>query len=223
MGKMGRPKRGGIRACAGHLALGEDVVLGFLISLSRAIDAVNAFIGRRIAWLILVAVLVSATNAIIRKAFSISSNAWLELQWYLYGAVFLLAAAYTLQKNEHVRIDFVSNMLKKRTRDWIDLFGHIFFLLPFTILVFYLSVPWLMKSINSGEVSANAGGLLLWPAKSFVVIGFALLTAQAISEIIKRIAVIRDLIPEPYEQHDVPAAVLDMEVGADLRDAGDKK
>lgn len=197
--------------------------MGFLLSLSRAIDAVNAFIGKRIAWLILVAVLVSATNAIIRKTFSISSNAWLELQWYLYGAVFLLAAAYTLQKNEHVRIDFVSNMLKKRTRDWIDLLGHIFFLLPFTILVFYLSVPWLMKSINSGEVSANAGGLLLWPAKSFVVIGFALLTAQAISEIIKRIAVIRDMIPEPYEHHDVPAAVLDMEVGADLRDAGDKK
>lgn len=197
--------------------------MGFLLSLSRVIDAVNEFIGRRIAWLILVAVLVSATNAIIRKTFSISSNAWLELQWYLYGAVFLLAAAYTLQKNEHVRIDFVSNMLKKRTRDWIDLFGHIFFLLPFTVLVFYLSLPWLLRSIDSGEVSANAGGLLLWPAKSFVVIGFALLTAQAISEIIKRIAVIRELIPEPYETHDVPAIIIDMEAGVDLPDAGDKK
>lgn len=197
--------------------------MSFLLRLSRVIDAINDFIGRKVAWLILVAVLVSAGNATIRKAFDMSSNAWLELQWYLYGAVFLLAAAYTLQKNEHVRIDFISNMLTKRTRDWIDLLGHIFFLLPFTVLIVYLSVPWLMKSISSGEVSANAGGLLLWPAKSFVVIGFSLLTAQAISEIIKRIAVIRDLIPEPYEEHEVPAIIVDMEAGVDLPDRGTEK
>ncbi|UJQ93921.1 TRAP transporter small permease subunit [Mariluticola halotolerans] len=181
--------------------------MGKLLALSRGIDAVTAFIGRRVAWLILVAVLVSAVNASIRKAFDMSSNAWLELQWYLYGTVFLLAAAYTLQKNEHVRIDFISNMLTKKTRDWIDLLGHIFFLLPFAGLILYLSIPWFLKSYHSGEISGSAGGLVLWPAKIMVVIGFGLLLAQAFSEIIKRIGVIRGHIDEPYAGHDSPPAV----------------
>lgn len=181
--------------------------MGVALALSRIIDRITAFVGRQVAWLILVAVLVSAGNAVIRKVFDVSSNAWLELQWYLYGTVFLLAAAYTLQKNEHVRIDFVSNLLTKRMRDWVDLFGHVFFLLPFTGLMAYLAWPWFWKSYERGEMSANAGGLILWPAKVMVLIGFMLLTAQAVSEIIKRIAVIRDLIPEPYEEHDVPPAV----------------
>lgn len=184
-----------------------------MLAVSRAIDRVTAFIGRSVAWLILVAVIVSAANASIRKAFSISSNAWLELQWYLYGAVFLLAAAYTLQRNEHVRIDFVSNMLSKKTRDWIDLLGHIFFLLPFTTLLVWQSWPWFWRSYDSGEVSINAGGLILWPAKALVLIGFVMLTAQAFSEIFKRIAVIRGVIDEPYPGHELPPAVEEMETG----------
>ncbi len=192
-----------------------------LLAISRAIDAVSAFVGKVSAWLILVAVLISAGNAVIRKAFDISSNAWLELQWYLYGTVFLLAAAYTLQKNEHVRIDFVSNMLSKRTRDWVDLFGYIFFLLPFTILMVYLSYPWFMRSFFSGEYSANAGGLLLWPAKIMVVLGFSLLTLQGVSEIIKRWAVIKGIIDDPNEERDVPPMVKEMLADVDL--GGEKK
>lgn len=198
-----------------------------LLGLSRVIDAINSFIGRWIAWLILAAVLVSASNAIVRKLFNISSNAWLELQWYLYGAVFLLAAAYTLQKNEHVRIDVVSARLSKKTRDWIDLLGHIFFLLPFAGVIAWLAWPWFFKAYHSGEVSAAAGGLVIWPAKLSVLVGFTLLTAQAISEIIKRIGVIRGLIDEPYEVREVPPAVVEMEIGvhgvagSDGKDAGD--
>lgn len=184
-----------------------------LLTLSRWIDAITRFIGRKIAWLILAAVLVSATNAIVRKLFNISSNAWLELQWYLYGAVFLLAAAYTLQKNEHVRIDVVSARLSKRVRDWIDLLGHIFFLLPFAGVITYLAWPWFWKTYFSGEISGAAGGLVIWPAKLSVLVGFSLLTAQAISEIIKRIAVIRGLIDEPYEVQEMPTAVSEMEEG----------
>lgn len=193
-----------------------------LLSLSRGIDAITGFVGRWIAWLVLAAVLVSATNATIRKAFDISSNAWLELQWYLYGAVFLLAAAYTLQKNEHVRIDFVSNMFSKRVRNWIDLLGHIFFLMPFAALLVYLAWPWVIKSISTGEISASAGGLIIWPAKLMVLVGFVLLLAQGISEIIKRIGVIRGDIPEPYGQEELPPAVAEMEIGGGLHGRGDQ-
>lgn len=184
-----------------------------LLTFSKVIDRINEFIGRQIAWLVLVAVLVSAINATMRKMFDMSSNAWLELQWYLYGAVFLLAASYTLQRNEHVRIDFVSNMLSKRTRDWIDLFGHLFFLLPFTTLIVFLSWPWFLHSFAIQEVSTNAGGLIIWPAKILVVIGFSMLTLQAVSEIIKRIAVLQGLIDEPYPGHDDPPIVQEMESG----------
>lgn len=184
--------------------------MNILLALSRAIDRITEIVGKNVAWLILVAVLISAGNATIRKVFDISSNAWLEVQWYLFGTVFLLAAAYTLQKNDHVRIDFVSNMLTKRTRDWIDLFCHIFFLLPFTILITYLALPWVLKSYNSGEISANAGGLILWPAKIMVLIGFGLLTLQGISEIIKRWAVITGLIEDPFVGQENPPAVEEM-------------
>jgi len=143
-----------------------------------------------------------------------SSNAWLEVQWYLYGTAFLLAAAYTLKRNEHVRIDFVSNMLTKRTRDWIDLICHLVFLLPFAVLIFYLSLPWVFKSINSGEISANAGGLILWPAKIMVTIGFALLILQTVSEIIKRYAIIIGVIPDETEVHELPPEVEEMIAGA---------
>lgn len=187
-----------------------------LLRLSTAIDAVTAFIGRSVSWLILVAVLVSAGNAVIRKAFDVSSNAWLELQWYLYGAVFLLAAAYTLQRNEHVRIDIVTSGFQKKTRDWIDLLGHIFFLLPFCLLMVYLGWPFFINSFNNGEISLNAGGLVIWPAKLLILCCFILLTAQTISEIIKRIAVIKDLIDDPTIKHELPPAIEELESAADL-------
>jgi TRAP-type mannitol/chloroaromatic compound transport system permease small subunit len=187
-----------------------------LLQLSRAIDAVTAFIGRSVSWLILVAVLVSAGNATIRKIFDTSSNAWLELQWYLYGTVFLLAAAYTLQRNEHVRIDIATARLSKRTRDWIDLFGHVFFLMPFCGIMVYLGWKFMVSSISSGEISVNAGGLVLWPAKTMIFAGFALLMAQGVSEIIKRVAVIRGLIADPTEKHDLPPIIEELESAADL-------
>jgi len=176
--------------------------MGVLLSLSRGIDAVTAFIGRWVYWLVLAAVLVSAGNAIVRKLFDISSNAWLELQWYLFGAVFMLASAYTLQRNEHIRIDIVSNMLPPRGRNWIDVIGHAFFLLPLTIVMIWRMVPWVIEGIQSGEISASAGGLTLWPARLILLLGFVLLFFQAISELIKRIAVMQGIIPDPHARQD---------------------
>ncbi|MGE6743660.1 TRAP transporter small permease subunit [Allorhizobium pseudoryzae] len=174
--------------------------MNILLAVSRAIDAVTGFIGRWVAWLLLAAVLISAGNAVMRKAFDISSNAWLEVQWYLYGTVFMLAAAYALLKNEHVRIDILSSSWSKRTRDIVDLTLHILFLLPFASLMTYLALPWFWLSYQSGEISSNAGGLIIWPAKLVVLVGFALLLAQAISEIIKRFAVIIGRIPDPRDE-----------------------
>ncbi|MCB8840056.1 TRAP transporter small permease subunit [Aurantimonas sp. VKM B-3413] len=161
-----------------------------LMSFARGIDRVTTFIGRGVAWLVLVVVLVSAGNAVIRKIFDMSSNAWLELQWYLFGAIFMLAAAWTLQRNEHIRVDIVSNALSKRTRDWIDFLGHIFFLLPFCGLMTWLLVPYVIQSVSRQEYSPNAGGLIVWPAKALLLAGFLLLLAQAISELIKRTGVL---------------------------------
>ncbi len=161
-----------------------------LLRVSEGIDRLTEFIGRQVRWLILAAVLVSAVNAIIRKTFDTSSNAWLELQGALFGVVFMFAAAYVLQKNGHVRIDALSNHFSKRVRDWIDLFGHVVFLLPFCILMVWLGVPYFWEALREGENSSNAGGLIVWPIKFFILAGFALLLAQALSEIIKRWAVI---------------------------------
>jgi len=169
-----------------------------LLAVSRVIDGVTAFVGRWVYWLILAAVLVSAGNAIVRKLFDISSNAWLELQWYLFGAVFMLAAAYTLQRNEHIRIDIISNMLPKRGRDWIDVFGHVLFLLPLTVIMIRQLLPWVFEGVRSGEMSANAGGLVLWPARLVILVGFVLLFFQGISELIKRVAVMLGIIPDPH-------------------------
>ena len=176
--------------------------MGALLSLSRGIDAVTAFIGRWVYWLVLAAVLVSAGNAIVRKLFDLSSNAWLELQWYLFGAVFMLAAAYTLQRNEHIRIDIVSNMLPPRGRNWIDVIGHAFFLLPLTIVMIWRMAPWVVEGIQSGEISASAGGLIIWPARFILLLGFVLLFFQAISELIKRVAVMQGIIPDPHVRQD---------------------
>ena len=168
-----------------------------LLQLSRAIDSMNERIGKTMAWAIVVAILVSAINAIIRRVFGVSSNAWLELQWYLFGAVFMLCASWTLKVNEHIRIDIISNRLSKRTRDIIDLLGHFLFLLPFLGVMVWLSIPYFEKSYLSGEVSSNAGGLLIWPAKGLILLGFISLSIQWVSEVIKRIAVMRgDIVDE---------------------------
>jgi TRAP-type mannitol/chloroaromatic compound transport system permease small subunit len=162
-----------------------------LLQLSRVIDTINERLGKAAAWAIVVAILVSAINAIIRRFFGVSSNAWLELQWYLFGATFMLCAAWTLKDNEHIRIDIVSNKLSKRMRDWIDVFGHVLFLFPFVALLLWLCIPYFINSYQSGEVSSNAGGLLIWPAKGLILLGFFSLFFQWMSELIKRIAIMR--------------------------------
>ena len=175
-----------------------DAILKALLPTTRAIDAFTTLIGKRLAWLILAAVLVSAVNASVRKVFDTSSNSWLELQWVLFSIVFLLCSPWTLLANEHIRIDIVNNMLPKRVRDSIDVVGHAFFLLPLTVVMIITGIPFFYRSIAINEQSGNAGGLPQWPAKSLVMIGFAMLLVQGVSELIKRIAVMRNLIPDPH-------------------------
>jgi TRAP-type mannitol/chloroaromatic compound transport system permease small subunit len=170
-----------------------------LLRLSRTIDWVNERVGKTAAWAIVVAILVSAINAIIRRVFGVSSNAWLELQWYLFGAVFMLCAAWTLRVNEHIRIDIISSRLSKRGRDRIDLIGHLFFLFPFVALMLWLSVPYFRNSYMSGEVSSNAGGLLIWPAKGLILLGFVSLAFQWVSELIKRIAIMQGQLVDEHD------------------------
>jgi TRAP-type mannitol/chloroaromatic compound transport system permease small subunit len=165
--------------------------MSFLLSLSKYIDALNERIGLGISWALLLAVLICSGNAIVRYTFNTSSNAWLEIQWYLFGAIFLLAASYTLRRNEHVRIDVIVGRFSKRTQVWIDVFGFIFFLLPATVLILYFAVPFAWESVRNQEVSSNAGGLIVWPAKILIPIGFLLLTLQGISELIKRVGFLR--------------------------------
>ncbi len=161
----------------------------------RIVDTISMRVGQAVSWLILLAVIVSAGNAVARKAFSLSSNAWLELQWYLYGAAFLLGAAWTLSRDEHVRIDVLSSMFSKRARALIDLVGHVVVLVPFCVLILWLAYPWVVRSYATGEQSANAGGLILWPAKALVLAGFALLLAQTIAQIFKSIRAVSEARP----------------------------
>ncbi len=192
-----------------------------LLALSRAIDTLNDRIGRAVYWLVLVAVLISAGNAIVRKAFDMSSNAYLEIQWYLFSAVFLLCAGYTLLKNEHIRIDVIAGRFSRRTQTWIDVLGTIFFLLPLVALILYESVPWFLRTWQSQEVSPSAGGLILWPAKILLPIGFSLLGLQGLSELIKRIAFLQGLIPDPGEKQ--VAKTAEEELAEEiLRARGDK-
>jgi len=172
--------------------------VGVLLALSRVIDAINFRIGKVLSWLILAAVVVSAVNAVIRKLFDTSSNSWLELQWVLFGAVFLIVASWTLLENEHIRIDIVNSLFSQRTRNIIDVIGHAFFLLPLTVVMIITSYPFVTKSVLLNEQSMNAGGLPQWPAKMLILIGFVCLFFQALSELIKRIAVMRGIIPDPY-------------------------
>lgn len=190
-----------------------------LIGLSRSIDRLTAFVGKSVSWLVLVAVLVSAVNAVVRKAFDISSNGWLELQWYLFGAVFMLAAAWTLQKNEHVRVDILSNLMSRRARAWIDFLGHLVMLLPFCGLMLWLLVPYVIHSIDSGEYSPNAGGLIVWPAKALLLAGFGLLFLQGLSELIKKAAVLFFGMTDPTPAHSAPPAVEAMEATEDGAEA----
>jgi TRAP-type mannitol/chloroaromatic compound transport system permease small subunit len=183
-----------------------DRVLEALLPASRGIDAFNSRIGKWLSWLVLAAVLVSATNATVRKTLDTSSNAWLELQWVLFGVVFLLCAPWTLCANEHIRIDIVNTMWPKAVRDWIDLIGHALFLLPLTLVMIVTGLPFFLRSVEINEQSFSAGGLPQWPAKSLIFIGFLLLFFQAISEIIKRIAVMRGLIRDPHERGGFHAA-----------------
>jgi TRAP-type mannitol/chloroaromatic compound transport system permease small subunit len=176
----------------------EGKRLRTLLAVSRAIDAANYHIGKAVSWLIVAAVTVSAVNAIIRKLFDTSSNAWLELQWVLFGVVFLLCSPWTLLSNEHIRIDIVNNMMSHRVRNWIEVVGHALFLLPLTIIMIITAAPFFVRSYEIGEQSSNAGGLPQWPAKGVILIGFILLLAQGISELVKRIAVMRGLIPDPH-------------------------
>jgi TRAP-type mannitol/chloroaromatic compound transport system permease small subunit len=162
-----------------------------LLRFSRAVDVVNTHLGRWVAWAILAAILVSAANATVRKVFNTSSNAWLEIQWILFGAVFLLCSAWALLSNEHIRIDIVNNMLPKRMRDWIDVFGHVFFLIPVTLVLAYLGWPFFWRSLMQNEQSTNAGGLPVYPSKFLIPLAFTLLVVQGLSELIKRIAIIR--------------------------------
>jgi TRAP-type mannitol/chloroaromatic compound transport system permease small subunit len=161
--------------------------MSFLLSLSRLIDAANEKIGLAVSWALLAAVIICTGNALIRYIFNISSNAWLEIQWYLYAAMFLLGSSYTLRRNEHVRIDVIVGRFSKRTQVWIDLFGFLFFLLPMTLIILYYATPYAILSFRAQEMSPNAGGLIVWPARILIPAGFFLLTLQGVSEAIKRV------------------------------------
>ena len=186
-----------------------------LLSFSRGVDWINDQVGKLIYWLVLIAVLVSAGNATIRYSLNTSSNAWLELQWYLFSGIFLLGAGYTLLNNQHVRIDVVSSRLSKRAQTWIDILGTLLFLFPMAIAIMYMSWPVFMNAITSGETSSNAGGLIVWPARLLVPVGFLLLVLQGTSELIKRIAFLRGLIPDPSEKDTGPTA--EEQLAAEIR------
>ena len=172
-----------------------------LLQVSRLIDRFSEFIGRWVAWLILIAVLISAGNAIVRKAFDQSSNSLLEIQWYLFAAVFLLAAGYTLLRQEHVKIDVIAGRFTKRTQIWIDIVGICVFLLPFVVVVIDLSTPLVVRAYQMNEMSSNAGGLIRWPVFAMLPLGMILLGLQGISELIKRIGFLKGLTPDPTKRH----------------------
>lgn len=164
------------------------MLMSLFVVLSRAIDTLNEKIASVVSWALLAAVIICAGNALIRYIFHTSSNAWLEVQWYLYGAMFMLASAYTLKRDEHVRIDVIVGRFSKRTQVWIDIVGFLLFLLPVSLLILWYSIPFARISIESGEMSSNAGGLIVWPAKLLIPVAFALIILQGLSEIMKRVA-----------------------------------
>jgi len=177
---------------------GLDALLKTLLPVTRVVDAANTWIGKRLSWLILAAVVVSAANASVRKIFDTSSNSWLELQWVLFSIVFLLCSPWTLLANEHIRIDIVNNQLPNWLRDTIEVVGHAFFLLPLAIIMIITGIPFFLRSVEINEQSGNAGGLPQWPSKALIMVAFAMLFVQGLSELIKRIAIMRELIPDPH-------------------------
>jgi TRAP-type mannitol/chloroaromatic compound transport system permease small subunit len=172
--------------------------MGVLLKISRLIDFVAEWIGRLVMWLVLAAVVISAVNAVMRKLFSLSSNAYLEVQWYLFAAVFMLGAGYVFLHNAHVRIDFISSRLSKRTNAIIDTLGIVIFLIPLCLILIDLSWPFFMRAYESGEMSENAGGLIRWPVIVLIPVGFAILLLQAVSELFKRIAFLAGARDEPF-------------------------
>jgi TRAP-type mannitol/chloroaromatic compound transport system permease small subunit len=186
-----------------------------LLKFSGAVDWLNTQVGKWIIWLILGSTVISGLNAVVRKAFNSSSNAYLEVQWYLFAAAFLLAAGYTLLQGEHVKIDVISSKLSKRKQIWIDVIGFAFFLTPVCIVILYYGIPFFLQGLRSGEMSSNAGGLIRWPVYLMIPIGFGLLLLQGLSELIKRIAFLRGLIPDPTLK--VNARTAEEELAEELR------
>lgn len=177
-----------------------------LLKLSELIDALTERVGKSIIWLVLIMTIISAGNAVMRYTIHYSSNAFLEIQWYLFSAIFLLGAGYTLKKNEHVRIDLVASRFSRRGQTWIDIFGILFFLMPMAIAIMYLSWPVFTLAFESNEQSNNAGGLTVWPARLMVPVGFFLLVLQGLSELIKRVGFLKGLCPDPTEKPKGPTA-----------------
>lgn len=171
--------------------------MNFLLAVSRLIDALNERVGRTVLWLTLVVVFVSAGNAVVRKVFHTSSNAWLELQWYLFGAIFLLASGYTFLRNEHVRVDVLSTRMPARVQVWIEILGIVFFIFPAAGLILWLSLPYFYESFRLQELSSNTGGLIRWPAKLLIPVGFSLLILSGISRLIKCVAFLSGQGPNP--------------------------
>lgn len=174
-----------------------------LLKLSHRIDALNERIGKAAVWLVLIVVLISAGNAVMRYTINYSSNAFLEIQWYLFGLIFMSCSGFTLLRNEHVRIDLIASRFSKRTQTWIDIFGMLFFLMPMAIAIMALSWPVFVNALESGEMSNSAGGLIIWPARLMVPAGFLLLILQAFSELIKRIGFLKGLCPDPTARREV--------------------
>ena len=196
--------------------------MGALLKLSRRIDSLNEFVGRWLAWLVLAAVLISAANATVRKVFDTSSNAFLEIQWYLFAAVFLLAAGYTLLRQEHVKIDVVLHNFSRPTQVKVEIFGFLAFLLPFVFAIISLVWPLVIGAYRSGEMSSNAGGLIRWPVFALVPIGFALLGLQGTSELIKRVAFLKGLIDDPGKKKQEKTAEEELAEAIRLREEGAK-
>ena len=181
-----------------------------LLRLSRLIDWINERVGRAVMWLVLVAVVISAGNALVRKLFNTSSNALLEIQWYLFATIFMLAAGYTFLRNEHVRIDILTSRLSPRGQNIVDVIGIVFFLLPMAVLILWLSWPIVMTSLASGEMSQNSGGLIRWPVKMLLPLGLGLLLLQALSELVKRIAFLAGHGPDPLQKKSSGAVTADL-------------
>jgi TRAP-type mannitol/chloroaromatic compound transport system permease small subunit len=193
----------------------------WLLKAARAVDTLNEWVGRWVYWLVLVMVLESAGNAIVRKLFNSSSNALLEMQWYLFSAVFLLCAAWTLLRNDHVRIDILVGRLSPKGQAWVDIFGTVFFLMPMVGIFMWLSWPWFLRTYMEHEISGSAGGLVLWPARLLVPIGFTLLALQGLSELVKRVAFVAGKGPDPVARHETHAA--EQELAEEIRKMAEGK